>query len=93
MPADPPCDAELRLAGPAAVLPPDLAGERLIDGRQLDALLGISRPTRERWLASGRLPPPFRLSATRHRWRLREILRWIEQGCPAPGRPARRATT
>ena len=67
---------------PADGPPPDLEGERLIDGRALDRMLSISRPTRERWLAARRLPQPIRLTATCHRWRLRDITAWIASGCP-----------
>ncbi len=70
-------------------VPADLAGERLIDRAEFQALLGIGQATFERWLAMGRLPEPIRLSRTCHRWRLPEVQAWIAARCPDPGRDGR----
>jgi predicted DNA-binding transcriptional regulator AlpA len=58
--------------------------ERLIDRREYQGLLGIARPTFERWLARKRLLPPIVLSRTCHRWRLGTVLDWMRDGCPTP---------
>ena len=55
---------------------------QLIDIADLCSLLSIGRSTAERWLASGRLLQPIRLSRTCHRWRRVEVLDWIAAGCP-----------
>jgi len=63
-----------RAAGPLA----DLAGERLLTGREVDRLLRISRSTRERLLAAGKLPRPIALSRTLHRWKAKDVIAWLD---------------
>jgi predicted DNA-binding transcriptional regulator AlpA len=58
--------------------------ERLIDRREYQGLLGIARPTFERWLARRRVLPPIVLSPTCHRWRLGTVIDWMRDGCPTP---------
>jgi hypothetical protein len=58
--------------------------ERLIDRREYQTLLKITRATFERWLARKRILPPIVLSRTCHRWRLGTVIDWMQAGCPTP---------
>src|SRR5262249_32095359 len=62
-------------ASPRAELP------LLVDIKQLSVLLSRSAASLERDAAAGRLPPAVRLGGSR-RWRLSEIVRWVDAGCP-----------
>ena len=54
----------------------------LIDARKLAGLLDVSLGTVERMKAAGDLPAHVVVSGNCHRWRLEEIRRWVEAGCP-----------
>jgi predicted DNA-binding transcriptional regulator AlpA len=54
----------------------------LLDRDAVAALLGVSTATIDRMRAAGDLPEPVSLRGA-VRWRRRELLRWIEEGCPA----------
>lgn len=46
-------------------------------------LLKVSNRTMRRYLSAGRLPAPIRLGRML-RWKLIEVLKWIETGCTVP---------
>lgn len=56
--------------------------------RQLAIMLQVSTRTLWRWRSAGRLPAPVRLGGA-VRWRLDDVTRWIEDGCPALSRGLR----
>ena len=53
----------------------------LISAEEAATLLGIGRRTFYRLHSSGRVPLPVRLGGT-VRWRLEELRRWTQAGCP-----------
>jgi len=53
----------------------------LISAEELATILGMSKRTVWRLLSAGRLPPPVHLGKST-RWRLNDIHRWVESGCP-----------
>ncbi len=55
----------------------------LVDARQAAQLCQVSRATWARWNSSGRTPTPLHLSNGCVRWRLDELKRWTEAGCPS----------
>jgi excisionase family DNA binding protein len=55
----------------------------LLDTKTMAGLLGVSDRTLYRLLAEKALPEPLRLGARAVRWRLAEILEWVDAGCPA----------
>ena len=57
----------------------------LISAREAAALLGIGRRTFYRLHSSGRVPLPVRLGGV-VRWRLEELQRWTQAGCPSRGK-------
>ena len=71
--------ADLRVALLMGKIPEDTG--LLIDTRTLARLLNISRRHVARLLAEQAVPEPIRLGRA-HRWRLSEILEWIEVDCP-----------
>ncbi len=56
-------------------------GERLLSTRELARFLGISARTIQRYDSVGRIPEPVRFGNST-RWRLSEILNWLDAGCP-----------
>lgn len=52
-------------------------GERLLRISQLTAILGISRATIYRYIASGKLPKPVKLSARCVAWKASVISSWM----------------
>lgn len=54
----------------------------LMDGDTTGQVTGMSKRTIYRFSASGRMPPPIRLSARLVRWNRSEIMAWIADGCP-----------
>jgi prophage regulatory protein len=52
-------------------------GERLLRISQLTAILGISRATIYRYIASGKLPKPVKLSARCVAWKASVISGWM----------------
>ena len=52
-----------------------------VDASRLAELLGLSLRTVRRLDSSGKLPRPVRIGGA-VRWRLSEITRWLEAGCP-----------
>jgi predicted DNA-binding transcriptional regulator AlpA len=71
--------ADLRIALLTGKLPEN-AG-LLIDGKTLAKLLSVSRAMLYRLLAEEALPPPVKLGRLT-KWRLTEVLEWIEADCP-----------
>ncbi len=65
--------------GAEAKTPP---GPRLIAVEELATILSTSERTVWRLLSAGRLVRPVRLGGRSVRWRLDEVSRWIEAGCP-----------
>lgn len=55
----------------------------LICADELAKMLQVSTRTLWRLLSSGQLIQPIKLGGST-RWRLDEVRRWIDQGCPAP---------
>jgi prophage regulatory protein len=68
---------------PAAPINPDqftrsqYAGERLLRLPELVRTIGVSRATIYRYINSGRLPPPVKLSTRSIAWRASEITAWM----------------
>lgn len=54
----------------------------LIDVGTTASLLGISQRTLHRLIDERAIPAPVRLSGRMLRWRLGELLEWVEAGCP-----------
>jgi len=73
---------DLRLALLLGKLPEDSGA--LIDTDTTAKLLGIAGRTLEKLVASQSVPSPIRISGRIVRWRLTELLEWIEAGCPHP---------
>ncbi len=65
-----------RKASPPPAAPAD---DRLIGTDEFRRLLGIHERTLFRWIADGRVPPPIRLSARRHRWRWSVVQAFLDQ--------------
>ena len=55
----------------------------LLDAEQIAAMLGINKSFLYSLKSVGRLPPAIRLSRRAVRWRKADVLRWINNGCPA----------
>ena len=53
----------------------------LLSARQAAALCGKSLRTWRTWDAAGRIPQPVRIGRSTL-WRLDELRKWIEAGCP-----------
>lgn len=60
---------------------PDTAG-LLVDTKVMAKLLNISTKTVYRMDQVQAIPPPVRIGENTVRWRLAEILAWIDAGCP-----------
>lgn len=56
----------------------------LVSAPELAKLLQVSTRTLWRLQSAGQIPPPIRLGGST-RWRLDEVRRWIERGCPTVG--------
>jgi predicted DNA-binding transcriptional regulator AlpA len=56
----------------------------LIDAETTARFLGISARTLERLVSGQSVPPPILVGGRIRRWRLAEVLEWIEAGCPHP---------
>ena len=63
---------------------PEVLEPLLITAGQLAGLLQVSTRTLWRMSSAGRLPKPIRVGGI-VRWRLEEVERWIEAGCPKIG--------
>ena len=57
--------------------------ERLLDIRQVAAVLDVSVRSVHRLRDGGKIPAPVRIGGS-VRWRATEIDEWIERGCPVP---------
>ena len=57
----------------------------LLDADALARQLSVSRSGLYQWLASGRIPSPVKLGR-RALWRVEEIRRWVNAGCPPRAR-------
>lgn len=53
----------------------------LIDAEELARMMGVSERTLWRLLSGHKLPQPVRIGRNT-RWRLAEVIAWIERGCP-----------
>ena len=73
---------DLRLALLLGKLPEDSG--LLIDIDTTAKLLNISRRTLEKLVSGHEVPLPIRIARRIPRWRLTELLEWIEAGCPHP---------
>jgi excisionase family DNA binding protein len=56
----------------------------LIDTSTTAKLLNVSHRTLDRLADEKAIPQPVRISGRLVRWRLAELLEWIEEGCPHP---------
>jgi len=79
-PYRPPDSTRIDLLSPADTSPPQLQ-PLLVDIIGLSKLLCRSVPALERDQVAGRIPRPLRIGRSK-RWRLQEIMQWIEIGCP-----------
>lgn len=69
----------------STVTPPaarDSLRSELITAVQFAQLLNVSERTLYRLKSTGKLPNPIALGGL-VRWRVAEVHRWIDQGCPA----------
>ena len=57
--------------------------ELLIAADRLASMMNLSTRSIWRLLSAGRLVKPVRLGGS-VRWRLEEVRRWIDEGCPNP---------
>ncbi len=57
------------------------AGPLLITAEEVARMMNVSTRTLWRLLSAGRFPQPVRFGGNT-RWRVAEVLRWIEDGCP-----------
>lgn len=73
---------DLRMALLLGKLPEDSGF--LIDTNTTAKLLSITRRTLERMVSAQEISPPIRITGRMKRWRLTELLEWIEAGCPHP---------
>ena len=53
----------------------------LLTDEQAAALCNISRSTLWRLCSEDKIPPPVRIGGST-RWRLQDLIEWIEMGCP-----------
>ncbi len=53
----------------------------LVDAKEAAAICGMSRAAWYKHLSAGRLPRPVKIGNLA-RWRRRELLKWIDAGCP-----------
>ena len=60
---------------------PEYNALRLIDVQEFAQLLSVSTRTIWRMLSHGKLVAPVRIGGS-VRWRLADVERWIEDGCP-----------
>jgi predicted DNA-binding transcriptional regulator AlpA len=71
-----------------ATLPPTESSEPdaivLINAGQFAKMLGVSSRTLWRLLSGGKLIQPVRIGGST-RWRMNDVRRWIDEGCPASG--------
>jgi excisionase family DNA binding protein len=58
-----------------------LKNAKYLSVKEVAALLEIHPSTIHRWRKTGRLPKPFTKPWGQPRWRLDEILKWIQRGC------------
>jgi prophage regulatory protein len=63
-----------------------------VDAQRLAELLGLSLRTIRRLDSSGKLPRPLRIGGA-VRWRLSEVNRWVDAGCPDRAEWERRRAT
>ena len=56
--------------------------EQLITAKELASLLKVKLNTVRMWYKCGKLPPPYRLSNRTLRWRLSDVLEWVEKTKP-----------
>lgn len=73
---------DLRMALLLGKLPEDSG--LLVDIETTAKLLNIARRTLERMVSAQEIPPPIHITGRMKRWRLTELLEWIEAGCPHP---------
>ena len=53
-------------------------GDRLLRRRQVEEMAGLSRSSVYRLMQEGVFPRPVRVGSNAVRWRLSDIIRWIE---------------
>ena len=53
----------------------------LINAEELARMMDVSERTLWRLLSGGKVPQPVRIGRNT-RWRLAEVMEWIERGCP-----------
>ena len=58
----------------------------LVDAKVVSSLLNLSVSTLYRLLSMKAVPEPVKIGETLTRWRLAELLEWIDAGCPNPSR-------
>uniref|UniRef100_A0A7C2P0J8 DNA-binding protein n=1 Tax=Schlesneria paludicola TaxID=360056 RepID=A0A7C2P0J8_9PLAN len=55
----------------------------LVSIERLAEMLDVSKRTVQRLMGMGKLPPAIRVGV-QWRWRLSDVLEWIDAGCPTP---------
>lgn len=58
----------------------------LVDAKVVSSLLNLSVSTLYRLMSLKAVPEPVKIGETLTRWRLAELLEWIDAGCPNPSR-------
>ena len=70
--------------------PRDREGDSaLVDAREAARLCGVSESMLYKLNAAGKMPTPVRLGSLM-RWKRRDLLEWIDKGCPTGGPGATR---
>ena len=60
--------------------------DRLLKRREVEEITGLSRSTIYRMVKTGQFPQPVRVGPKAVRWRLSDIIAWLESR-PLAGRP------
>ena len=55
--------------------------DRLLNAKEVSALLGVSRTTLHRLVSANKFPKPLRVGLRASRWRRSQVLEWMDF-CP-----------
>ena len=53
--------------------------ERMLTRPEVEQMLGVSTATIYKWLGERKLPEPIRLGPRAIRWRLSELMKWLDE--------------
>jgi prophage regulatory protein len=69
---------------------PTTSSIRLVWERELCEQLGRSKWTIDRWIKSGRFPPPLNITQQGRAWRVRDVEAWLDKLARTRKKPKRR---